>query len=572
MIDCAFPVPRTRAAVFGALFLALFLALLARLYALQILDHEDRSAERRRQSTGTVAVDPAPGSIVDARGQMLAVSVPVDSVWADPSVLPPADRPEAARLLARALSLRPADVFEDLSRPRLRFVWIKRKVTPEEAGAVRRLMKEAPFRSPRGSPEPRLGLALEYARKYPFERSGSHVVGFRSEDPAQHEGVHRTLAPWLEAARRTLPVSVDALRRPLDAPPADLSGARAALTVDMLLQQIVEEELEAASAEFRPRWAVAVVLDPMTGAVLAMANRPDFDPSRPAASPGDARRNRAVVDPYEPGSTLKPFVVACALDLGLASPETRYDCENGLWKHGPRLLHDHHPYGTITLAEIVVHSSNIGAAKVGALTLGRARLYEAMRRWGFGSPTGVGLPAEDDGRLYPPARWSLYSDTSVPMGHEIAVTPLQLACAMSAIANGGTLYRPFVVRRVTSGDGTVLAENGPQAVRRVIGEKAAREMNEILKRVVSEGTGRKAQVEGVRVAGKTGTTQKVDPQTRRYTHERFISSFVGYAPADEPRMCVAVILDEPQGAYYGGTVAAPVVGRIVRRGLELTRP
>ncbi len=577
MTDCTAPVSpvaalRTRAAVFGILFTALFLALLARLYALQVLDHEARAGESRGQSTGKVTVEAPPGTLTDARGQVLAVSVPADSVWANPSAFAFSEWGEASRLLGAALSLRPAEVQNRLaSRPDLEFAWIKRRVSAGEAEAVRGLLGRPPFRSDPRSPA-RLGLTLEYARRYPFGPLGSQTVGFRSEDPARHEGVHRTLAPWLEAPRRTYPVSVDALRRPLDAPPPEPPGVQAVLTIDVLLQKVVEEELDAACAESRPKWAVAVVLDPQTGAVLAIANRPTYDPNRPADAPGDARRNRAVVDPYEPGSTLKPFVVACLLDLGLVRPETKYDCENGLWKHGPRLLHDHRPFGTLSLAEILIHSSNIGAAKAGALTLGRARLHDAMKRWGFGSPTGVDLPAEDDGRLFPVSRWSAYSDTSVPMGHEIAVTPLQLAAAMSAIANGGTLYRPFVVRRVAAGDGTVLAQNGPQAVRRVIGEKAAREMNEILKRVVSEGTGKKAQVPGVAVAGKTGTTQKVDPQTRRYTHEKFISSFVGYAPADEARMCVAVILDEPQGAYYGGAVAAPVVGRIVERGLAFTRP
>jgi cell division protein FtsI (penicillin-binding protein 3) len=379
--------------------------------------------------------------------------------------------------------------------------------------------------------------------------------------------VERAANAFLAGQKGSRVVPVDARRRPLDGADAEPAGADIVLTVDLAFQRIVEEELDAACAESRPRWAVAVALEPGTGAVLAMAVRPGFDPNDPGAAPADARRNRGVTDPYEPGSTLKPFLAAWALDQGLATPETRYDCENGLWKHGPRLLHDHHPYGILTLAEVIKHSSNIGAAKLGALSLGRDRLYEGLRRFGFGERTGTDLPAEDAGSLKPPARWDRYTVTSIPIGHEISVTPLQLAAAMSAIANGGTLYRPFVVRRALAADGTLLAENGPFPVRRVVGERAAWQMIAILKEVVAGGTGRRAQVPGVAVAGKTGTTQKVDPATGRYTHERFISSFVGFAPADEARVCVAVVIDEPQGAYYGGAVAAPVVGRIIRRGL-----
>jgi cell division protein FtsI (penicillin-binding protein 3) len=264
-------------------------------------------------------------------------------------------------------------------------------------------------------------------------------------------------------------------------------------------------------------------------------------------------------------------VCAFALDLDLVRPDTKFDCENGLWRHGPRTLHDHHPYGLISLSDVIAFSSNIGAAKLGALTLGPARLYECMKRWGFGVPTGSDLPAEDPGRLIPLNKWTIYSETSVPMGHEIAVTPLQLVTAMSAIANGGTLYRPFVVRRIVSTDGTILAENGAQKVRTVIGEKASREMIEILKKVVTDGTGKKAAVPGIEVAGKTGTSQKVDPRTHQYTHEKYLGSFVGFAPADDARLCVAVVMDEPQGDYYGGAVAAPVVGKIIQRGMVHVR-
>ena len=568
---------RRRAGLLIALFGIAFSAVLVRLYSIQVSAHETFVARREAQTRGVMRAEAARGEILDREGQVLAVSVPVESVWANPSAL--ADHAAAARVLAATLGLREADVIDRLSphhdcpgrcpgrRPGKDFVWIKRKVSEREAEAVRRLQIDPLFRMEKKSTEPRVGLVTEYVRRYPFGSFLGHVVGFLSEDPAMNEGMERSMNPWLAGQGSVISISVDGCRRPLGPPPLGTPGADVVLTLDVLFQKVVEEELDAACAEYRPKWAVAVAMDPRTGAILAVANRPVFDPNEPAKSAGEARLDRAVAAPYEPGSTLKPFLAALAIDRGLATPLTKFDCENGLWKYGSRILHDHHPYGTLTLTDVVVVSSNIGAAKLGALTLGKERLHEGLRRFGFGSRTGVDLPAEDDGRLFPLARWSSFSITSVPIGHEIAVTPLQLVAAMSAIANGGTLRRPYLVQRVRAQDGTILAENGPSEVRRVIQEKTAREMVEILKGVVERGTGKKAQVPGVAVAGKTGTTQKVDPRTRQYTHEKFISSFVGFAPAEKPRACVAVVMDEPQGAYYGGAVAAPVVGRIFQRGL-----
>ncbi len=517
---------RRRAGFLICLFSVAFLAVLVRLFSIQVAAHETYASQREAQSTGTVKVEPGRGGIFDREGQVLAVSVPVESVWANPSAI--ADRPAAARVLAGTLGLR-----EDFVRGRLEgppgldregveypfvrdrleregreFVWIKRKVSAREAEAVRRLQIDPLFRPEKKSPQPRLGLATEYARRYPHGGFSCHVVGFVSGSPSMNEGLERSMDSWLSGQPASAAVAVDGCRRPLGLPPGGVPGADVVLTLDVLFQKVVEEELDAACAEFKPKWAVAVALDPRTGAILGIANRPGFDPNEPAKAAGEARLDRAVAAPYEPGSTLKPFLAALALDQGLATPQTKFDCENGIRKHGSRILHDHHPYGTLTLADVIVVSSNIGAAKLGALTLGKERMHAGLRSFGFGARTGVDLPAEDDGRLFPLARWNSFSVTSVPIGHEIAVTPLQLAAAMSAIANGGMLWRPYVVQRVQAPDGTVLAENGPSAVRRVVGEKAAREMIEILKGVVEKGTGKKAQVPGVAVAGRRGPRRR----------------------------------------------------------------
>ena len=556
---------RRRAAVVGVAFAVVFLALLARLYAVQILGVERRSAARKASGIGRVDLLTPPGPILDPHDQVLALSVPVDSLWVNPSAFSGPERAEAARRLARVLGIPEQELRTKLdSRERREFVWAGRRLSEEKSKAVRDLLRDPLFKP---GAEPKAGFQTEYARRYPHGSLAAHVIGYRGDDPRNLEGLERYAEEWLRGKKLSYQTAVDGLRNPLDVPTVDYSTNSVRLTIDLLFQRVVEEEGLAMMAENKPNWASIVALDPKTGAVLAMANWPTFDPNHPAASPAEARLNRAVVLPYEPGSTLKPFTAVVALDLGLMRSDSKIDCENGIWKHGPRLLHDHHPYGRISLADVIIHSSNIGAAKIGALILGRNRTHEALVKFGFGTPTGIDLPAEDDGRLFPLRKWNIYSETSVPMGHEIMVTPLQLVAAMSAIANGGTLYKPWVIRRVETSDGLVLAEGSPTPVRRVVSEKAAKEMVEILKLTVKDGTGKKAAVAGVAVGGKTGTSQKIDPVTKHYTHEKYISSFVGFAPADDPKVCIAVIVDEPQGAYYGGAVAAPVVGRILQRGL-----
>ncbi|MBI3854241.1 MAG: penicillin-binding protein 2 [Planctomycetes bacterium] len=559
---------RRRAAVLHVFFCVIFLSLITRLYCVQIRAHERQLGLRDAQTRGTLTVDTPPGTIYDKNGQILAVSTPTKAVWVNPSVI--ADKEAAAKALAPVLGMIEPLLLDQLSgRHGRKFTLLKHRLTPGEIAGVERLLTLPPFsRKDKRDSEVKLGFKTEYQRVYPQGSKLAAVLGHDSLEPGQKEGLERSLSQFLDQPARTIHISRDGKQQILGTGDLDLDSTQAVLTIDLLLQNIVEEELEAACAEHHPKWAVAVVMNPRTGEILALANRPTYDPNKPGEARAEARLNRVVTFPYEPGSTLKPFTCAYALDLGLIRPETMIDCENGLWHHGPRTLHDHHPYAKITLADVIKFSSNIGAAKVGALTLGQKRLYECMKRWGFGERSGVDLPAEDSGLLFPLSKWTIYSETSVPMGHEISVTPLQLCAAMSAIANGVTLYRPYVVRRVSSTGGALIVDNGPQAVRRVIGEKSSKEMIEILEGVVKEGTGKKAAVAGVRVAGKTGTSQKIDPRTKQYTHEKYIASFVGFAPADDAKLCIAVVLDEPQGgSYYGGAVAAPVVGKIIQRGL-----
>lgn len=546
------PAVRARAAIVGVLVLGIFGGLAYRLYAIQILGHRAAVESREKQSLTHVVVESGRGRIVDARGEELAVSIPVASICVNPKLA----QPDTARVLSEALSLPYADVQAKL-QSRKEFVWIKRRVTDAEADRVRALLKS----------HREIGIRTEYDRRYPMGQLAAHVIGLLADDRGS-EGVERGLDPLLDGSEVRRQVRVDGLRRIVECDTDRLTGTVVTLTIVAELQRIVEEELSAAVAEHRPKWAVAVVMDPKTGAILALANLPTYDPNMP--TPGPALRNLAIGSPYEPGSTLKVFFAAGALDEAKVRSSTMFDCENGLWRYGPRLVRDHHPYARLTLAEVIEKSSNIGAAKLGALTLGPKKVHAWATAFGFGRETDVDLPGESRGKLRPLHEWSpYYSVTSISFGQEISVTPLQLVTAMSALANGGKLLRPFVVRRIERDDGTLVFEAQPSVVRQVVSAATCSTMREILVKAVETGTGKEARVEGLRVAGKTGTTQLIDRHGRLYG---YISSFTGFAPADDARLAIAVIVSQPQGeAYYGGKVAAPVVKRILERGLELAK-
>jgi len=572
------PEPRRRAGVVFIGLTLLFSLIVFRLYDLQIAGHENYSGVRDRQSRGVLELRRPRGLIVDARGEALAVSLPVSSVAVEPARV--VDAAATATRLASALGMDAADVRTLLSPTRknsegeeirIGFSWIRRHVSPAQAEAVKKLAL------------PGVLLKTEYDRVYPQGKLLAHVLGVVDIDDQGGEGLERSLDGVLKGAGGPHPgepfragIDVDGKRRTLSWPELPSAGADVHLTIDAAFQRVVEQALDAACERHSPGWAVAIAMDPRTGAILALANRPNFDPTRPVPPGADAqaaaraRQNLAVVAPYEPGSTWKPFAVAAALEEKLLTPATVFDCEMGAWRCGARVLHDHHPYGKLAVRDIIAKSSNIGAAKIGIL-LGPERLWKGADAFGFGRKTGSDLPLEDRGMLHPLAKWNSFSVTSVPMGHEISVTPLQLVAAMSAIANGGQLVRPYAVDRIVAADGTLLRRTEPKVVGRAASEATCAELRKMLREVVKTGTGTKAEVEGLEIAGKTGTTQKVDPASGRYTHGKYISSFVGFAPAEGARICIAVILDDPQGEYYGGAVAAPVVAEILEKGMKFVR-
>jgi cell division protein FtsI/penicillin-binding protein 2 len=355
---------------------------------------------------------------------------------------------------------------------------------------------------------------------------------------------------------------------------APRDGNNVRLTIDMNLQNIAENEIDAACAEYKPKKVIVIIMRPQTGEILAMANRPDFDPNEVSSGSSDYLQaheagmiNCAIADEIEPGSTFKMVTASAALNEHIVQPDSIIYCENGAFNYGGRLLHDHHPYGDLTVDDILIKSSNIGAAKL-ALGLGEERLYGYIRAYGFGERTGVALPGEIPGLVYPPQRWSKLSITRIPMGQEVAVTPLQTLSALCAIANGGHLMMPQIVHDITDASGEEIASFPPVEVRSVISAESAREMTEAFKGVVSpKGTAALAKVNGFVVAGKTGTAEKINPKGG-YLPGKYIVSFCGYLPADDPAFACLVMLDDPQTTPeldYGGTVAGPIFSRIAEK-------
>ena len=556
---------RIRAAL-GICVLGLILVLLAaRLAQIQIVGHDRYAALADEQHVMRRTIGARRGDVRDAAGRGLATSVRVWSVCADPQAV--ANPEAAATLLAGVLELDRAAVRRKLGRPN-RFVWIKRKVSDEQAAFLREVgLRGVSFRK-------------EWLRKHPHGSVAAQVVGLTDVDGRGLSGVELRLDRLLRPRPGREAVAVDASRRVIRRPddrlirvPSD--GCDVTLTVDSLVQEVAQQELAKAVEKHRPEAAWAVVLDARTGAVLAMANWPEFDPEDRAGFRAGTDRNLIVTDAFEFGSVMKPFTIASALDAGVVKPETEFFCHNGAWRagtggRGSRTVRDAHGYGTLTVSDILAKSSNIGIAQIGTL-LGADRLHMSLRRFCLGEPTGIELPGETGGILRPLSRWTGYSVVSISFGQELASSPLSVATAFCAFANRGVLYRPQIIRRITdSHTGRVLYElNEPVRAHRAVSPRAAAQVLAMLRRVVVSGTGRRADLEGYPVAGKTGTAQLARTDGRGYYDDLYLSSFVGLAPAHEPRVCVLVSLKAPtENGYYGGTVAAPVVAKIIDRTLR----
>jgi cell division protein FtsI (penicillin-binding protein 3) len=547
---------RLRVALVALALFGGFALVLARAAKVQLLDRARLSRLARDQTRREIEWAPRRGLITDRRGASLAVTQDVDSVFADPSVFHGArERNAAADRLARALRMDRASIAAKLTGEK-RFVWLRRRVDEETAARVAALGIDG------------VELVKEPKRFYPQRALAGHVLGFVGEDGGQ-EGLERELEPLLkgrsvsvQAVRDARGVTVLAQGAP---DPADLTGASVTLTIDSAIQLAAERELSRAVAASRATAGWAIVVDVQSGAVLALASNPAFDANKPGRDP-ETWRDRGVQDQLEPGSTIKSFVMAAALDAGVLDPNAALYCEQGVWERYGHRIHDTHKVGWATPAAVLRESSNICAAKIGE-ALGKQRLVAALRAFGFGERSGIGLPGEAKGALPDPARMPNIAVDTMSFGQGMSATGLQTVMAMAAIANGGVLLKPFIVARAVAPDGKVLLQRGREEVRRVLRPESAGGVASMLEEVVAKGTGMKAQVEGFRVAGKTGTAQKVDPVRGGYGEKR-LASFLGFLPADEPRLAILVAVDEPEGDVFGGSVAAPAWSAIAAEALR----
>jgi cell division protein FtsI (penicillin-binding protein 3) len=526
-------------------------AVLGRLTYLQLFCHAEYMARAQRQQQRTIEITPKRGAIFDRNKTPLAMSIPVDSAFAVPSEL--ADEDLAARLLSGIVNV-PQDVLETRFESSRSFAWVARKLPPEKAEAITALNLKGIY------------LQKENQRFYPKRDLASHVLGFVDLDEKGQAGIEYQFDKQIRGQSEKIVVMADAHQRWFDGSAAQRErGADVYLTLDENIQYIVERELNDAVLQTRAAAGTAIVMNPNTGEILAMANWPRFNPNKPGESSGEARMNRAVSAMYEAGSTFKVITLASALNEGVIRADEVFDCENGRVYVGGKRIRDHKPFGLLSVAQILALSSNVGAIKV-ALRLGPPKFYEYIRAFGFGEHTGIELPWESHGMLQPVEDWHSYMIGPIAMGQGIGLTPLQLVTAISAVANGGLLYRPHIVSDLRRGEHSIGMSGAEDAAepKRVISPEAAATMRQLMEGVVLKGTGTRAHLDGWTSAGKTGSAQRIDPATGRYSTSQLIASFTGFAPINDPAVAILVSLDSV-GHHEGGEVAAPVFKRIAEQ-------
>ena len=533
------------------------LIIAGRLVQLQILQHDQLTAHSDKQYLRTVEIATGRGDIYDRNRNQLATNIQVESVYADPkSVI---DKTATARILAGALGLNPKKVLKKLKADR-NFVWIKRKC---ELDAVEKL-KQLDLVG--------VGFVAETKRYYPKRTLAASTVGFVGLDNQGLAGIEQYHQAVLKGAPQRSVLEKDARGRFLwtsaDAHELNQGKRDVVLTLDEVIQYTAERELKRQVKEYNAKSGLAIVMDPFSGEIYALASAPEFNPNNYAAYPQSIWRNDAVASAYEPGSIFKPIVAAATLEEGLAGPEDIFFCENGSFAIGKARIGEaaNHQFGWLSLRNIIAKSSNIGAIKI-AQALGEKRFFRYMRQFGFGGKLDIDLPGEATGTLRNLDDWSGLSLASMSFGHEVSVTPIQMVAALSVIANGGILVQPHVTQALLN-NGAIETTIRPKGIATVLSEETSRQMINILKSVVKTGTGAKAAIPGFEVAGKTGTAQKIDPDTQSYSKTKYLASFIGFVPADAPRLVILVMIDEPEKSYWGGDVAAPVFQKIARKTLR----
>jgi cell division protein FtsI (penicillin-binding protein 3) len=549
---------RRAEAVFFAV-LIFFIICLARLLYLQFFRGDYLASIAKKQHNQYIELEPRRGTIYDSNFKPQAVNLSFDSVFASPNSMKQAEKDEAVRQLSGILKIDAQNLRSKFARKKA-FVWLARKISPEQSQSIKKLNIKG------------IGFIKESKRCYPNGYLLSHVLGFAGMDNKGLDGIEMCYDKYLKGQSGWALMLRDARRKSLnvhDNVLAPKDGFDIVLTIDEVIQFIAERELEKATRQYRARGGSIVVMDPKTGAILAMANRPTYDLNDYTKVSKDSMRNRAVSDMFEPGSVFKVVPASAALEEKKVNEMTRFFCENGEYRVAGRILHDHTSHATLTFREVIELSSNIGTAKVAQL-LGADALYRYVKLFGFGAKTGIDIPGEISGSIKPTSQWSKTTITCVPMGQEVGVTSLQLAAGMAVIANGGNLMKPYVIKEIRDKTGEMIKFTSPYSVRKVLSEETAARMKKILIGVIESGTGKMAKLDNYTAAGKTGTAQKVEP-TGQYSHSRFMGSFVGFAPAEDPQLVISVTIDEPRGMYYGGVVAAPVFKNVAADSLNYVR-
>ena len=552
---------RIRCALVCLFFTGLFSVFSFRLIYLQMIKHDEYAGLAAEKHVYKQPIFAERGSILDANNEVLAHNTPVETVVADATHIN--NREALIPLLREALEI-PADELREKLEGERRYIVLKREVPVAAATALREKLRVQNLRG--------VYFERDTTRIYPNGSMLCHVIGFTDFEHRGIQGVESSMEEYLHGQDGYRFIEHNragqeiVLYRGQERGPRD--GYQVHLTVDLNLQNIVENEIDAAVREYSPQKATIILMRPQTGEILAMANRPNFDLNLRSEAKPEQMKNRAIIDMMEPGSTFKIVTAAAALNEHKVRPDTTIFCENGIWNFGGRPLHDHRAYADLSVQDILVKSSNIGAAKL-AISIGEQKFYEYIRRFGFGDRTGIELPGEIPGVIRPPQSWSKISITRIPMGHEVGVTPLQMTIAMATIANGGKLITPRIVKSVTTSDGKTITAFSPTLLRQVISPETAAQVGNALRGVVSDrGTAAAAAVPGFTISGKTGTAQKVDPKGG-YEHGKYVVSFSGYLPSEHPEFVGLVVLDDAHTKNpelnYGGLVAGPIFARIAEK-------
>ncbi|MGA2316918.1 MAG: penicillin-binding transpeptidase domain-containing protein [Thermodesulfobacteriota bacterium] len=533
-----------------------FVLILGRMFQLQVLKKEQLYKLAAQQQNVQIPLVPKRGTVYDTKGNELAVSIEVDSVYADARKV--VDVEKTANELASILQIDRKELKQRLKNHRP-FEWVQRKISSKEAERIKALQL------------PGLSFLKENRRFYPNSKLAAHLIGFVGLDSKGLEGVEFQYDALLNGENHVWTAARDALGREIamgNVPFEKEDHYRnIVLTIDKPIQHITETELDRGVEKWGAKGGMAIAMDPLTGKILAMASYPTFNPNQFIQYRSKSWRNEAVSDVFEPGSLFKVFLAAAALEEQAVRPSDSFFCENGSYTVYDRTIHDHSKHGWLTFQQIIKFSSNIGASKVGE-KMGRERFYRYISAFGFGEKTRINLPGEGKGIVHHPRYWPPVALDTISFGQGISVTGIQLVTALSAIANGGFLMKPYVVEKIMDEKGEVVQSFQPEIVRKIISEETAKKVTALLKATTEKGgTGEGAVPAGYEVAGKTGTAQKVDSLLGGYSEDRYTSGFMGFAPAEEPKLVLLVVIDEPQGNNYGGVVAAPIFKAIMEKAL-----